>query len=160
MKMFSALAALLVAVAVAAATAVAGPATTTVERYVVQFDQISPPHHDCITESVHYEGSYEVTIVTVYNGGGGWTRSLHYRQRIDGTGLTTGTRYAIKAQYSEVVHESGDSTPYVSTFPISYVEISRGGRENYLATGLFHVTVNANGESVAAMEFGSIRCLG
>ena len=161
MKRLSSLALLGVfALPFAASTAAGAEATRTVERYAYSFDAISPPHHDCVTESVHYQGFYEVMIVTVYDPAGGSTRSLHYRQRIDGTGLTTGNSYALKAQYSEVGHAAGDSGPYVVTFPISYVEISKGGGENYLATGVFHVTLNASGEPVANVELGSIRCVG
>ena len=36
---------------------------------------------------------------------------LHYRQRIDGTGLTTGTRYAIKAQYKLVLFTRAETEP-------------------------------------------------
>ena len=97
--------------------------------------------------------------MTVRNAAGGVTRSLHYRQRLSGTGLTTGDSYALKAGYSEVVHTGDDGTPYVTTFPISYVEISKGGGANYLATGLVHLTMNANGEPTASVELGSIRCV-
>ena len=160
MKRLFALAFLVVlALPVTASAAAGAEATRTVERYAYSFDAVSPPH-DCITESVHYQGFYEVMIVTVYDSAGGSTRSLHYRQRIDGIGLTTGNRYALKAQYSEVVHTAGDSGLYVLTFPISYVEISKGGEENYLATGVFHVTHNTNGEPVADVELGSTRCVG
>ena len=147
------------ALPLATSPALAGPATTTVERFVVPLDQIAPPHHDCITESVDYRGFYELTIVTIRNGAGGVTRSLHYRQAIYGTGLTTGNSYVIRANYSEVVHSGSDGVPYVETFPSSYIELSQGGGENYRATGLIHLTVNASGEPVS-VELGSIRCVG
>jgi hypothetical protein len=78
MKRFCALALLvLFALSLAASPATAGEPATTIERYVVPYDAIAPPHHDCITESVHYQGFYEITIVTAYNAAGGFTSSLH-----------------------------------------------------------------------------------
>jgi hypothetical protein len=161
MKICLALAACAVlALSLVASPASAEPATTTVERFVIPLDQIQPPHHDCITETVAYSGFYELTIITTYNAAGGVTRSLHYRQAIYGTGLTTGNSYVIRANYSEVVHNGQDGELYVETFPISYIELGEGGVENYLATGVLHLTVNASGEPVSSFVLGSIRCVG
>ena len=83
MRRFSALALLvLLALPFAASPAAGAEATRTVERYAYSFDAISPPHHDCITESVHYQGFYEVMIVTVSNPAGGWTNRADDREQL------------------------------------------------------------------------------
>lgn len=45
------------------------------------------------------------------------------------------------------------------TSPISYIEISRGPAGNYRATGIAHVTINANGE-VVSVNYERAACVG
>ncbi|MEO7663829.1 MAG: hypothetical protein ABIV26_01795 [Candidatus Limnocylindrales bacterium] len=141
-----------------AAPAAAAGATTTVERYTVALGFVAEPHHDCITEYVRWQGGYELLIVTVHDPAGGTTRTLHYRQRMSGVGLSTGTRYVVIADYSETVRTSDTSNVY--TFPISYHELSYGGSANYLSTAILHFTTNALGEPVSTVELSRVSCVG
>ena len=45
------------------------------------------------------------------------------------------------------------------TSPISYIEVSRGPAGNYRATGIAHVTINANDE-VVRVSYERAACVG
>lgn len=152
-KLPLALACLIAALGLALASSPAhAAAAPVIEKFTVPMDLVAPPHHDCINESVHWTGSYDLTITSVQDASGAWHRSLSYVQHMTGTGLETDETYRQIAAYHEMVLDSPVVTVYV--FPIAYLEISLGRDSNYL----FHaVAVQVNDNEV---DLGAINCVG
>jgi hypothetical protein len=159
MKRFTLVCTLALAFMLLAAVPALAQASPTVEYQRYAYDAVSTNY--CTNEPVHYQGFYETRIVTTYSPAGVVTRVLWYHQRLEGVGLDTGTTYSLQAHYQEAVTTTIDSSGIrVVTFPISYIEVSRGPAGDYRSTGLMHVTTNATGDQVVSVELGRATCVG
>jgi len=159
MKRFKLACTLALAFTLLAALPALGQASPTVEYQRYPYDAVSTNY--CTNEPVHYQGFYETRIVTTYSPAGVVTRVLWYHQRLEGVGLETGTIYSLQSHYQEAVTTTIDGSGIrVVTFPISYIEVSRGPAGNYHATGISHVTTNATGDRVVSVDFERATCVG
>jgi hypothetical protein len=136
-----------------------GQASTTVEYYRFPYDDVSVNY--CTNEPVHYQGFYEIRIVTTSTPGGGVTYVVWYHQRLEGVGLETGTTYSLESHYQNAARGTVEGGGIeVISFPSSYIEVSRGPAGNYQSTGILHLTVNANGELVSEVVLERAGCVG
>jgi hypothetical protein len=134
-------------------------ASHTIEHYEITLDFVAP--NPCTGELVHYEGLVEVTIQTTYTPEGQIPRIVWSLLRLQGIGLETGTIYSLESHYQESAIQSVDVASGIMAYTLAqnYIEVSRGLAGTYTATGVFHLTFDANGEPVSAFEFVDVHCV-
>ena len=112
---------------------------------------------DCNGENVHVTGELiESFSVTTKNG---LTHvSMHFRQHLDGVGLSSGETYTMNALFNEEENFKGSVFTFNITEHIGL--ISHGGSLNRNITFTTHITVNANGDVVVDRFDFSDDCVG
>jgi hypothetical protein len=153
---------LLAAVLLAAPAVTLAAAMRTVVPYFQELEYLAPPD-DCITEFVYWRGFAESEIVTVYDGSGGVIRRLHFRQRLEGVGQTTGTAYLNLIEFRDFQRgnefDTGEGAMVHSLRSVYFI-VSKGGAENYLAELGYQMVVSASGIPTSTEPTGWIKCVG
>jgi hypothetical protein len=109
---------------------------------------------DCTGEDVELSGTFH--LVSQLQSDGSEVGHINF-QGVSGVGLTSGTKYRAS---------SVDSFRLAAPFPSDITSvrslrlISPGPEDNLLVMFLFHITVNANGETTAEIEDVNIKCEG
>ena len=109
---------------------------------------------DCTGEDVELSGT--IHLVSQLQSDGSEVGQINY-QGVSGVGLTSGTTY----RASSVDHfRLGAPFPSDITSVRSVRLISPGAEDNLLVRFLFHITVNANGETTAEVREVNMECEG
>jgi len=109
---------------------------------------------DCTGEDVELSGT--IHLVSQLQSDGSEVGHFNY-QGVSGVGLTSGITYRAS---------SVDNFRLAAPFPSDIISvrslrlISPGPEDNLLVRFLFHITVNANGETTAEVEDVNIKCKG
>lgn len=148
--------ALLLVGATSSALAQAAPVT---ERTTIPLSTVIGDN-PCTGEPVALEGELLVVSHITENAGGGFTANIFLiPQRVRGVGLVSGSAYLFNgATHSSFTLNGPAQNQVTDTFTSNLV--SPGGGGNLLVTGVFHETVDANGEITALVENVAARCVG
>lgn len=115
--------------------------------------------NDCNNEIVDYAGTDHLVIhVTQTKKRLNFTanESIH----ITGLGETTGLSYVGNGNYHMTQNYTSDSVnyPFVYTEKLKIRLVTQGSEVNEYMTFMFHMTVNANGETTAYIDSAAIEC--
>jgi hypothetical protein len=105
----------------------------------------------CTGEAIDITGDLHVITHTTISESGGFhfTSHLNY-QGVSGIGRTSGTTYRATDAGSSTFNGSGDvSSANVITNEFTFELISQGPDDNFRIKGLFHTTVDANGQTTS-----------
>jgi hypothetical protein len=105
----------------------------------------------CTSESIDISGDMHVVVHTTVSDSGGFHFSAHLNyQGVSGTGRTSGTTYRATDAGQTTFNGSGDfGSANEVTNEFTFQLISAGSDDNFRVKGLFHTTVNANGETTS-----------
>lgn len=169
-----------VALAAALCAGAARPASADQEGFIKTQVRIDIPpeilHNDCTGEDLLVTGFlHQMFFYHVDRGGGGSvfrSSGIHDIQHSNGQGLTavgveSGDSYRVQVINNSSLHDDFYSPAsgfqdFANTFTnrvmLSFTSPG-GGRDNYHATALVHITVNANGEVTSVVEnLSGVQC--
>lgn len=148
---------LFIAFAAAAAPAY-GQATTTTTNENIPFT--STLFNPCNGDQVTFQGTMHVTNTMTTDSSGGTHLKTHVNyQDVSGTGAPSGLNYRVGTTTNETTNDNDG--PQTETTIISTVKlISQGSALNYFLRLVFHVTVNANGETTSTVTESQLECRG
>lgn len=113
----------------------------------------------CTGETITLTGEMMIMEHEVDDSAGG----SHFKFTIHVGGITaigaSGTEYRSVGAHSDYT-SSGPGRAETFTFTISFLVISEGGTDNFLAKPTIHFTVNANGEPTADVFKFEAKCVG
>lgn len=146
-------------IAFAAAGAPAhGQATTVTTNETIPFT--STLLNPCNTDQVTFQGNMHVTNhVTTDSSGGTHVRTHVNYQGVTGTGMPSGLNYRVGTTINETVNDS-DSAQSEVTIISSVKLITQGPGLDFFLRLVFHVTINANGETTSTVTESRIECRG
>jgi hypothetical protein len=150
--------ALLLAVALAPATAVFATATTDVVRETVPFvfDDVNP----CNGEVVTLTGELRLTTRTTVDSKGGFHLAFNLvPSEVRGEGAS-GVAYKATGGQREHFNVALDDAPTTDTFTSIFNLVGQGGTDNFVLRETFHVTVNATGGVTVLFDKVSTACEG
>jgi hypothetical protein len=108
------------------------------------------------SEPIKLEGTVHAVFATTNNPAGGFLLvSTTNPQGVTGTGLTSGLTYQGTGVTKVVLATAQGSTV---TFVNNFRLISRTSSEDVIVQQVFHVTVNANGDTTASVDRASVLC--
>lgn len=145
-------------VALATGTPVFGQASTTTTNETIPFT--STLLNPCTADQVTFQGDMHITNTMTTDSGGGTHLKTHVNyQDVSGTGVPSGLNYNVRTTTNESINDS--EGPQSEATIISTVRlISQGSVLNYFLRLVFHVTVNANGETTSTVTESRIECRG
>lgn len=154
-------AALIAALSVAAAfagTRAFAQATTTTTNEEIPFTDTRP--NPCNGDQVTFQGTMHVTNSVTTDTSGGYHLKTHVNyQDVSGTGTPSGLSYNVRTTTNETLNDNDG--PQAETTVIQTIKlISQGSSPNYFLHLVFHITVNANGETTSTVTESSIECRG
>ena len=156
--------ALLLAVAPVSAGAIVTRTETEVPLDAIwtNYDEVNDVYNcpDVDIEDIHVQGYYTIRTQTVLDGNGGVHSRFHFNWAgITGTGLTSGDTYVVPQVISNTDYYHQGGLPANGTGTLTFQLVSKGSRENVRVKGVWHFTLNANGElTVDKNTFISIVC--
>jgi len=156
--------ALLLAVAPvsAGATVTRTETEVTLDAFWTNYDEINDVYNcpDADIEDIHVQGSFTINTTTVLDGNGGAHSRFHFNWAgITGTGLTSGDTYVVPQTQSNTDYFHQGEFPANGTGTLTFQLVSKGSGENVRVKGLWHFTLNADGElTVDKDTFISIVC--
>jgi hypothetical protein len=133
---------------VSSAAALAQAETTTTNQTIPIAAVVGSP---CTAESIDIAGNMHVVVHTTVSDSGEFHFSAHLNyQDVSGTGRTSGTTYRATDAGHTTFNGSGDvGSANEVTNEFTFQLISAGSDDNFRVKGLFHTTVNANGETTS-----------
>ncbi|HYG79551.1 MAG TPA: hypothetical protein VD861_04145 [Pyrinomonadaceae bacterium] len=145
-------------VAFAAGTPAFGQATTTTTNETIPFT--STLLNPCTGDLVTFQGNMHVTQHFTTDSGGGTHLKTHVNyQDVSGTGAPSGLNYTVRTTTNTMENDSDG--PQSEVTMISTVKlISQGSALNYFLRLVFHVTVNANGQTTSTVDEAKVECRG
>jgi len=159
--------ALLLAVAPvsAGATVTRTETEVTLDAFWTNYDEENDVYNcpDADIEDIHVQGSYTIKTTTVLDGNGGAHSRFHFNwSGITGTGLTSGDTYVVPqvASNTDYYHQFVEGEgPANGTGNLTFQLVSKGSGENVRVKGIWHFTLNADGElTIDKDTFISIVC--
>lgn len=151
------IAALFIAFAVAATTAIAQSTTVTTNETIPFTGSITNP---CNGDLVTFQGDMHVTNHMTTDASGGTHLKTHVNfQGVTGTGAPSGLNYNVRTTINETVNDN-DGPQTESTIISSVKLISQGSAPNYFLQIVFHITVNGNGVTTSTVDETKITCRG
>ena len=151
------IATLFIAFAVAATTAFAQSTTITTNETVPTTGSMLNP---CNGDFVTFQGNMNVTNHMTTDASGGTHLKTHVNfQNVSGTGAPSGLNYNVRTTTNETVNDN-DGPQYEATIISSVKLISQGSAPNYFLQIVFHITVNANGETTSTVDETKMECRG
>lgn len=152
-----ALAALMITIASPAPRSFA-QATTVTTTESVPFSGTVP--NICNGEAVAFNGNLNiVNHVSTDASGGTHVRTHVNYQGVSGTGLTSGAAYRVTSTINEVLNDN-DGPQSSVTVVQSVNVIAQGPLPNFLMRVVFHVTINANGQTTTIVDNARVECRG
>jgi hypothetical protein len=142
----------------AAGTPAFGQATTTTTNETIPFT--STMLNPCNADQVTFQGNMHVTNQFTTDSSGGTHLKTHVNyQDVSGTGTPSGINYRVGTTTNETLNDNDG--PQSEMTIISTVKlITQGPALNYFLHLVFHVTVNANGQTTSTVDESRIECRG
>lgn len=151
------IAALLIVVA-AACTPAFGQATTITTSETIPFTSSLP--NPCNGDVVTFQGDLHVTNhVTTDSSGGTHLRTHVNYQNVSGTGAPSQLNYRVGTVSNETVNDNDAGQSEVTVIQTVKL-IAQGPAFDFFLRMVFHITVNANGETTSTVEETRIECRG
>lgn len=118
------------------------------------------PAHPCVEEAILITSGSELLVdrFGADAAGGSHVRLLAVSKAVSGTGVTTGTTYRITGNEVFVLNESEDGSEFLLRVGTNL--ISQGSGDNFVASFLLKVTIDATGTPKAEFVRGSDDCRG
>jgi hypothetical protein len=144
--------------AAAAGTPAFGQATTTTTNETIPFT--STLLNPCNGDQVTFQGNMHIANHYTIDSSGGTHLKTHVNyQNVSGTGFPSGSNYRVGTTTNEMVNDNDG--PQTETTIVSTVKlITQGPALNYFLRLVFHVTVNANGQTTSTVDEAKIECRG
>ena len=135
-----------------------GQATTVTTNETIPFT--SGLFNPCNGDQVTFSGTVHITNSMTTDASGGTHLRTHINyQNVTGTGTPSGITYNVRTITNEVTND--DDGPQSNATVISIVKLTaRGPALDFYLRTVFHVTVNANGETTSTVQETSIECRG
>ncbi len=154
-RLFVALLSALFAVC-AAATNARAQATTTTTNETIPFT--STLTNACNGDLVTFQGDlhFTNTVTTDASGGIHLETNANY-QNVSGTGAPSGTTYRVATVSNKTLNDS-DSSQTETTVIQTVKLVAQGAPLDYFTQFVFHVTVNANGQTTSEVVEARIMC--
>jgi hypothetical protein len=157
-RLCAALFALLFTAFVGAGTPALGQATTTTTNENIPFT--STLANLCNGDQVTFSGTMHVTNTVTYDASGGIHLRTHVNyQDVSGTGTPSGNSYRVGTVSNETLNDP-DGEQSEMTVIQTVKLITQGPALNYFIKFVFHVTVNANGETTSSVLESKVECRG
>ena len=114
----------------------------------------------CNGDQVTFQGNMHITNHYTTDADGGTHLKTHVNyQDVSGTGFPSGLNYRVRTTTNETVNDSDG--PQTETTIITTIKlISQGPALNYFLHMVFHVTINANGQTTSTVTESRIECRG
>lgn len=142
----------------AAGTPAFGQATTTTTNETVPFT--STLLNPCNADLVAFQGEMHITNHYTTDTSGGTHLKTHVNyQNVTGTGAPSGLNYNVRTTTNEVVNDN-DGPQSESTIISTVKLITQGPALNYFLRIVFHVTINANGQTTSTVDEAKVECRG
>ncbi len=150
-------AALFFALAGAGSTAY-GQATTTTTSETIPFTSTLP--NPCNGDLVTFQGNMHVTNHVTNDTSGGFHLKTHVNyQSVSGTGTPSGLNYRVGTTANETINDN-DGSQFETTVIQNVKLITQGPALNYFLQVVFHITINANGETTSTVTETKVQCRG
>jgi hypothetical protein len=141
----------------AAGTPAVGQATTTTNETIPFTSTLLNP---CNTDLVTFQGNMHVANHYTTDSSGGTHLKTHVNyQNVSGTGTPSGLSYNVRTTTNETVNDN-DGPQYEQTIISTIKLISQGPSPNYFLRFVFHITINANGQTTSTVTESRIECRG
>lgn len=114
----------------------------------------------CNGDQVTFSGTAHIvnTMTTDASGGTHLKTHINY-QNVTGTGVPSGITYNVRTISNEVTNDADG--PQSNATVISIVKLNaQGPALNFYLRVVFHITVNANGQTTSTVQETSIECRG
>lgn len=135
-----------------------GQASTTTTNETIPFT--STLLNPCTSDQVTFQGNMHVTNTFTTDSGGGTHLKTHVNyQDVSGTGAPSGLSYNVRTTTNESVNDN-DGPQSEATIISTVRLISQGSALNYFLRLVFHVTINANGQTTSTVDESKIECRG
>ncbi len=142
----------------AAGTPAFGQATTTTTNEEVPLSTTEP--NPCNGDVVAIQGTMHVTNTLTLDASGGYHLKSHVNyQDVSGTVALNGRTYRVSTTANETVNDS-DSAQFETTVIQTIKLISQGPVPNFFVQVVFHITVNANGQTTSTVTDVRSECRG
>lgn len=151
------LAALFVAFAASGAPAF-GQATTTTTNETIPFTNtvLNP----CTLDQVTFQGNIHMSSTLTTNSSGGTHVKTHINfQNVSGTGTPSGLNYNFRTTTNQVDNDNDGPQSEMTVISTARI-ISQGSQLNYFLRLVFHVTINANGQTTSTVTESKMECRG
>lgn len=114
----------------------------------------------CNGDQVTFSGTLHMTNTMTTDSSGGTHLKTHINyQDVTGTGVPSGISYNVRTVTNEVVND--DDGPQSTATVISTVKlIAHGAALDYYMRAVYHITVNANGETTSMVQEVGFECRG
>ena len=157
-RLRAALIASLFIVAAAAASPAYGQATTTTTNENIPFT--STLTNPCNNDQVMFQGTMHVTNTMTTDASGGTHLKTHVNyQDVSGTGAPSGLTYQVRTTRNET--DNDNDGPQSETTIVQTVKlVSQGSAPNYFLHMVFHITINAHGETTSTVTETRLECRG
>lgn len=157
-RVCAALFALLFTAFAGAGTTARGQATTTTTNETIPFT--STLTNLCNGDQVTFQGNMHLTNHVTFDAGGGFHLKTHVNyQNVSATGTPSGATYQVRTVSNETTNDS-DGAQSEMTVIQTVKLIAQGPALDYFIKFVFHVTVNANGETTSTVVETRIECRG
>lgn len=135
-----------------------GQATTVTTNETIPFT--STLTNTCNGDQVTFQGNMHVTNHTTADASGGFHLRTHTNyQDVTGTGAPSGLNYRVGTTSNQTTNDP-DGAQSEMTVIQTIKLISQGSALNYFIRVVFHITINANGETTSIVNETSIECRG
>ena len=140
----------------AAATNASAQATTTTTNETIPFTNTLP--NPCNGDLITFQGNLHFTNTVTTDAAGGFHLKTHVNyQNASGTGTPSGVTYRVGTVSNETLNDS--DTSQTETTVIQTVKlVAQGPALDYFTQFVFHVTVNANGQTTSEVTESRITC--
>jgi hypothetical protein len=135
-----------------------GQATTTTTNEEIPFTGSLP--NPCNGDVVTFQGTMHVVNTVTTDAGGGFHLKTHVNyQDVSGTGSPSGANYNVRTTSNETLNDN-DGPQSELTVIQTIKLISQGSALNSFLHVVFHITVNANGQTTSTVSETRIECRG
>ena len=114
----------------------------------------------CNGDQVTFQGNMHVTNhMTTDSSGGTHLRTHVNYQDVSGTGFPSGLNYRVGTTSNETVNDNDGPQSEVTVIQTVKL-ITQGPAQNFFLRIVFHITINANGETTSTVDETSVECRG
>ena len=132
--------------------------TTVTTNENIPFTDTRP--NPCNGDQVTFSGTMHVTNHVTTDASGGFHLKTHVNyQDVSGTGVPSGLNYQVRTTTNETINDN-DGPQYETTVIQTIKLVSQGPAPNYFLHIVFHITINANGQTTSTVTETRIECRG